>query len=100
MESRLLRRKAGDKTYEWWHDLVYGIKIDWKQFLNESDFTAVSDSKVTLILGVAVRISAWEIKSNLHFECSRSTVGMIAIVQSRKVHELTDDSSLLYKEIC
>jgi len=52
------------------------------------DFIVASDSKGTLLLGVAVRGSACEIKSNLPFECLRSSVGNIAIVQNRKERQL------------
>jgi len=46
------------------------------------DFTVLSDSRGTLLLAVAVRSSACEIKSNLPFEHSRSSIGNIAIEQN------------------
>jgi len=51
-------------------------------------FTVVREGKVTLLLGVAVRSSAYQITSNLPFEFIRSSVGNIAIGQNRKEHQL------------
>jgi len=39
MESLLLRRETGDKRCESSDGILYGIKIDLKQFLSELDFT-------------------------------------------------------------
>jgi hypothetical protein len=47
------------------HGILYGIKIDCNQFLIDLDFPVLSGGKGTLCTGVAVRISAFEIESNL-----------------------------------